>query len=155
MQPRRHVGGVHEVEPGSLCRHSDEPLQRVRGRAVDLAGFGLEMLGTEPEVREPAQDQGRAQYMEPAGNWSVLGSNASGRRAASASTRGWFEPQLSGPSMCPLGTTSPTESSRRRSSRIRAIPSGEGMTPSSNATRQASPSMRCGLRFVCTLSTAS
>ncbi len=41
----------------------------------------------------------------------MSGSKAKGIRAASASTSTWFEPHVSGPPTCPVGTTSPTERS--------------------------------------------
>ena len=65
-QPRGDVGSVDDVEPGCLSGHSDEALERVRGRAVDVTRFGLEMLAPKPKIGEPAEDP-RARPIHRAG----------------------------------------------------------------------------------------
>src|SRR5205823_1157298 len=56
VQPRRDVTGVDDVEPGSLSRDAYEPFERVSGRAVDVACFGLEMFDSKLKIREPAEN---------------------------------------------------------------------------------------------------
>ena len=50
VYPGWHVSHVHESQPRRLRRHADEALQGVSGRAIEMAGLGLEVLAAEIEV---------------------------------------------------------------------------------------------------------
>ena len=56
MQPRRDVPGLDDVEARRVGRDADEALEGVRGGAVDVTRLRLEMLRSEPKIRQPTEN---------------------------------------------------------------------------------------------------
>ena len=56
VQPRRDVVGLDDIEARRGGRDAHEALERVRGGSVDVTRLRLEMLRSEPKIRQPAEN---------------------------------------------------------------------------------------------------